>query len=268
MLRRKFFSKNYSSKNQNCLLYLSSKTIKMKSPFLGMNPWLEGYLWLDVQQALASVISEMIAPLIAPKYVTHIAPTMIMDYDPVSEIGITYPKITPEPNSEFIDDIPFKLPIKSRTYVVELRDAANNKLITAIEILSPVNKRNPNLIDYRKKIDDLHKRGVHVIEIDLLRRGTRPFSSKKVLSHYQMMLLRAQLNNALIWSVNIQDKLPVLPVPLRAPDLDVFLDLGNAMDIIFERSLYYLSIDYAKDPAPPVFAEQDLAFIQEIVNQK
>jgi Protein of unknown function (DUF4058) len=258
----------------------------MKSLFPGMNPWLEGYLWPDVHSRLAQVISELLAPQIAPKYVARLALATIMDSDPDSEIGITYPDVEVLHRLDTANEpvvayggktmsiteptlvMPFALPIPVRFPIVEVRDAANNKLITAIEILSPVNKRNPNLIDYRKKIDDLHKRGVHVIEIDLLRRGTRPFSSKKAVSHYQMMLLRAQSNNAVVWSVNIQDKLPVLPVPLRAPDLDVFLDLGNAMDIIFERSLYYLSIDYAKDPAPPVFSEQDLVFIQEITRQK
>lgn len=258
----------------------------MKSPFPGMNPWLEGYMWPDVHNDLASAIRSLLAPQIAPKYVARLALATIMDSDPESEIGITYPDVellhrldtANEPAvayggktmslTEPTIVMPFTLPIPVKFPIIEVRDAANNKLITAIEILSPVNKRNPNLVDYRKKVDDLHKRGVHVMEIDLLRRGTRPFSTKKAVSHYQMLLLRAQSNNALIWSVNIQDKLPVLPVPLRKPDLDVFLDLGNAMDIIFERSLYYLSLDYAKDPPPPTFSEGDLAFIQEVVKQK
>ncbi len=111
----------------------------------------------------------------------------------------------------------------------------------------------------------MHTNGVHVLEIDLLRRGTRPFSSKKKPSHYQVMLLRAKTNNAAIWSVNVQDTLPVLPVPLLAPDPDVVLELGKAMDMIFERSLYHLSIDYTKEPAPPTFSESDWAWIQEVV---
>ena len=97
-----------------------------------------------------------------------------------------------------------------------------------------------------------------------MRRGTRPFAFYKSTSHYQMMLLRAGTNNAAIWSVNIQDKLPILPIPLRKPDLDVVLDLGKALDTIFERGMYHLSIDYAKDPPPPAFSEQDLAWIHQV----
>jgi hypothetical protein len=67
--------------------------------------------------------------------------------------------------------------------------------------------------------------------------------------------------------VNVQDKLPVLPVPLLAPDPDAILELGKALDIIFERSLYHLSLDYTKTPAPPVFSESDLAWIDQIVKK-
>jgi hypothetical protein len=253
--------------------------MKSKSPFPGMNPWLEGYLWSDVHSRLAHVIAELLAPQIAPKYVSRIAIATITDSDPESEIGITYPDVAVFQHRHILEEppavygktvlteptiiTPFK-PITLRLPVVEVRDTANNKLVTAIEILSPVNKRNPNLADYRTKINDLHRSGVHVLEIDLLRRGTRPFSFYKSTAHYQMLLLRAGKNNAAIWSVNIQDKLPVLPVPLLAPDPDAFLELGKALDIVFERSLYYLSLDYTQTPAPPTFSEADLAWIATI----
>lgn len=249
-----------------------------------MNPWLEGYLWPDVHNRLAIVIAELLAPYIAPKYVARIDITMYVDNDPESEIGITYPdvevlrqnNILREPAVAYGNRItteptiitPFMLPITVKTLSVEVRDVEHNKLVTAIEILSPVNKRKPNLIDYREKVDELHKNGVHVIEIDLLRRGTRPFPHKKSDKHYQMMLLRAKTNKAAVWAVGIQDELPVLPVPLLPPDPDVVLDLGQALDIIFERSLYHLSIDYKKEAAPPTFSEQDLAWIDTVVKTK
>ena len=253
----------------------------MKSPFPGMNPWLEGYIWPDVHQELASAIRALLAPQITPKYVARIAIATIMDYEPESEIGITYPDVELMQRNQTLEEptatygnstlteptvlMPYKLPITLRVPIVEVRDTAYNKLVTAIEILSPVNKRNPNLTDYRTKVDELHRNGVHVLEIDLLRRGIRPFTAKKHASHYQALLLRAKTNKAAIWSFNVQDKLPVLPVPLLAPDADVVLDLEKAMEMIFERSLYHLSIDYTKEPAPPAFSESDWTFIQEVV---
>jgi Protein of unknown function (DUF4058) len=265
------------------MLYLYSKMKKMKSPFPGMNPWLEGYIWPDVHNHLAGVIKEMLAPQIAPKYVARLAIASIKDYHPEYEMGITYPDIEINKRNNMVQEpvmayglgrtvvteptyiSPFKLPIEQKISVVEIRDAAKNKLVTAIEIVSPVNKRNPNLIDYRKKIDDLHRSGVHIVEIDLLRRGTRTFYPDLYKAHYQMSLLRAGTHNAAIWAVDVKDELPVLPIPLLAPDPDAILDIGKALEIIWERSLYYLSIDYKKDPIPPpVFSEQDTAWIQQI----
>lgn len=252
----------------------------MKSPFPGMNPWLEGYMWPDVHHDLASTIRFLIAPLIAPKYVARLDIATILDNDPESEIGITYPDVEILQNRNIVREpvtaygltmtepniiTTYKLPIEVRIAVVEIRDTANNKLITAIEILSPVNKRNSNLINYRNKISDLHTSDVHVLEIDLLRRGTRPFNYKKNTGSYQMMLLRAKTNKAAIWTVAIQDKLPILPIPLMAPDPDVLLDLGKALDIVFERGLYHLSIDYTEKPAPPAFIEQDWDWMQQVV---
>ncbi len=255
----------------------------MRTPFPGMNPWLEGYIWPDVHGHLARVFVELIAPKIAPKYVARIDTTTIYDNNPNSEMGIIYPDVEIiERQDTLFEPIvayggvvetkpthiePFVLPFKVRIPVVEIRDVAHNKLITAIEILSPVNKRNPNLADYRTKIINLHQNGVHVLEIDLLRRGTRPFTYPNSASHYQMMLLRAGTNRAAYYSVNVQDKLPVLPVPLSDPDPDVLLDLNKAMDIIFERSLYHLSIDYKKSPPPPAFSEEERLWIQKLVEQ-
>ena len=256
----------------------------MKSPFPGMNPWLEGYLWPDVHNHLARVFAELLAPKIAPKYVARIEIATIMDESPESEFGIMYPdveilsknNIVSEPLVAYGEAImtpptqtvsyALALPIPVRVPRVEIRDVKNNKLITAIEILSPVNKRNPNLTIYQDKIKDLHRSGVHVLEIDLLRRGTRPFSfSIKKSSHYQMTLWRQGTQLADIWSIDIKDKLPILPVPLKHPDADVPLDLNNALEICFERSYYDLSIDYKTAPPPPAFSEAELNWIQSVV---
>jgi Protein of unknown function (DUF4058) len=264
---------------------LSSKTETMKSPFIGMNPWLEGYLWGDVHSRLANIFAEMLAPQVSPKYVARIAIATMYDNDPSSEIGITYPDVElmernnmlKEPTVAYGNKKPteptivtrFKLPIEIKLPIVEIRDRAQNKLVTAIEILSPVNKRNPNLTNYRQKINELHQNNVNILEIDLLRRGTRPFVFKNSNTHYQMMLLRANTAKAAVWAINLKEKLPVLPVPLLPPDADAVLDLSEALDIIFERSFYHLSIDYVKDElAPPAFLEEDLAWIKGVVQSK
>lgn len=251
------------------------------SPFPGMNPWLEGYLWPDVHSGLARIIVELVAPKIAPKYVARVDVYTVDDMFPDSEIGIMYPDVeileryssACEPQVAYGATIltqpnliiPTPLAIPIRIPVIEIRDTAKNKLITAIEILSPVNKREPGLKDYQKKRLDLHRSGVHLLEIDLLRRGTRPFDHPSIpKTHYQISLLRAGANQTEIWTINIQDKLPNLPIPLQKNEADVLLDLGKALNILFERSLYYLSIDYTTKPPPPLFDKEDLVRIKNL----
>ena len=257
----------------------------MKSPFPGMNPWLEGYLWPDVHNGLARTIVELIAPKIAPNYVARIDVYTVDDTAPESEIGIMYPdveilkrhNIVSESTMPYGEDvltepnviIPTGFSIPVRVPVVEIRDRAKNKLITAIEILSPVNKREPGLKDYQKKRADLHKNGINLLEIDLLRRGTRPFAHSKIpQSHYQVLLSRADNRQTDVWTINIQDKLPNVPIPLLPSESDVILDLGKALNILFERSLYYLSTDYTSKPPPPVFEKEDMDFIQNILKSE
>lgn len=254
----------------------------MKSPFPGMDPYLEGYLWPDVHNRLAGAISEILAPRIAPKYVARIELYTVDDTSPESEVGIMYPDIEVlyrremrEPEAVYESDtgttapnvvIPSNIIIPVRIPVVEIRDVAKNRLITAIEILSPVNKKEPGLTKYREKRMDLHRAGVHLLEIDLLRRGTRPFIHPMIpKSHYIMALLRVGSRKTEVWAVNVKNYLPVLPVPLAAPDPDVPLDLKKALDIIYERSMYELSIDYRKNPPPPEFGKEENAWMREVI---
>ena len=65
----------------------------MPSPFPGMDPCLEGYLWPDVHSALAHKIRQQLAPQIQPKYVACPEISVIEDYNPEAEIRIMYPEV-------------------------------------------------------------------------------------------------------------------------------------------------------------------------------
>lgn len=252
----------------------------MESPFPGMDPYLEGYLWPDVHHKLASVVAELLGPQISPKYVARVDVYTVHDTSPEEEIGIMYPDVEILKRKAFEAPVRLAVPgeplavtpatlsipgvssVRVRIPVVEIRDVEKNRLIAAIEFLSPVNKRKPGLEPYRQKRESLHQAGVHLLEIDLLRRGTRPFAHPYLpKSHYLVTLMRASQRSTDVWAIPIQDRLPVLPVPLVAPDRDAALDLQMALQLTYARSLYHLSIDYAQIPPPPAFDEPDLAWI-------
>lgn len=252
----------------------------MKSPFPGMDPYLEGHLFPDVHNSLAYLISVQLTPRLADAYVVHLNNYTVEDTAPEEDIGIMYPDVEvfrkanqvresaasygvrTTPETIVLPDIK---PIEIKIPVVEIRDRKNNKLITAIEILSPVNKRKPGLQPYREKRERLHYAGVHLIEIDLLRRGERPLAHPYLPKcHYMVDLLRAGVGKTQIWAVNIQDTLPVIPVPLKQPDDDTFLDLGAALKEMYLQRAFEKSINYNELPPPPAFTPEELDWMKSL----
>ncbi|MCP2732105.1 DUF4058 family protein [Limnofasciculus baicalensis] len=65
----------------------------MPSPFPGMDPYLEGYLWSDVHSSLANKIRQHLTPKLRPHYTARLAIYLVEDTTPEAEIGILYPDV-------------------------------------------------------------------------------------------------------------------------------------------------------------------------------
>ncbi|MEM7126762.1 MAG: DUF4058 family protein [Chloroflexota bacterium] len=259
----------------------------MPSPFPGMDPFLEGYLWTDVHQRLATEISKRLAPHIRPRYVARLAITNYVDYDPAPEIGIIYTDIEvlrrrssepvptlaggtgvvlAEPPLTDAMDVPAPI-FQVRTVSVEVYDVAENRLVTGIEILSPVNKRQPDLKKFQEKFTQLRNGNVHIIVIDLLRRGQRPITSSSLPeSPYLVTLTRDGAHVMKAWPIQLDDNLPVVPVPLWPTDADVPLDLSAALTTIYDEGGYDLSIDYTSSPPPPAMNEEQAEQMKHLLS--
>ncbi len=259
----------------------------MPSPFPGMDPYLEGYLWPDVHHRLATQISDQLMPMLRPRYVARIEIQVVQDTTPEADIGIMYPDVEVVRAHQYGHELPPAsigmgvhtaealpitptslsvplLDVEVRIATVEIRDTAHNRLVTSIEILSPVNKREPGLSKYREKRRQLHVADVHILEIDLLRRGQRPLVHPRIPpSAYRITLIREAARCADIWSLRLQDALPIVPVPLRAPDADVPLDLVTAFTTIYDRAAYDLSLNYAEPPPPPPLSAEEQVWMRQ-----
>jgi hypothetical protein len=252
----------------------------MPSPFPGMDPYLEGYLWPDVHSALASKIRQQLVPQLRPRYTARLEVYVTEDNAPEGEIGILYPDVQVMENQQIAKPgqptedssiailpapvtVPVVHPVTVRLTRVEIRDTAQNKLITCIEILSPVNKREPGITDYRRKRQQLYQAGVHLLELHLLRRGTRPFAHPQLSeSSYGIALTRAGSRYTEVWPLQLADPLPTVPVPLRAEDGEVALDLAAALRSIYDEAAYELSIDYGEVPPPPSLGDAEGAWLK------
>jgi hypothetical protein len=257
----------------------------MKSPFPGMNPYLEGSLWPDLHHRLATKISNILVPLITPKYMALIERYVVEDTEPSSDLGIMYPDVEvfaakrpakleepailyggKRPPVPATLSIPILRPVEVRIPVIEIKDREGNRLVTAIEILSPVNKRKPGLEPYLEKRRRLHEANVHLLEIDLIRRGTRTISHPELgKTDYLVALTRAQRYQTDVWEIDLKAPLPVVPVPLLAPDEDVYLDLQQALDEVFSEAAYHYMIDYSKPAPPPLFTKAEEDWVKSLI---
>ena len=240
-----------------------------QSPFPGMDPYLEAPLiWEDFHASLAMEIRDRLAPGLRPRYIAAVFPRTTYEeifiaakpQTMIPDVGVIYPQrlretavqeynpIVPPPILGTIaEEVPVKL------FTVEIRQVGTDRLVTAIEILSPVNKRKGHQAyrDYQDKRRNLARGRVHLLEIDLLRNGERfPLIEPKLPpAPYFIFLQRAATTTVEIWPLSLTEPIPIVPVPLLDSDPDIPLDIGGAIHAIYERAAYDLRLDY-NQPAP------------------
>jgi hypothetical protein len=147
--------------------------------------------------------------------------------------------------------------------IVRLPD---HELVTVLELLSPTNKGSEGRGFYLDKRQRLMNSPASLVELDLLRAGKRfeGFTRPLPPGDYYAFVSRADRRpDTDVYSWNVRRKLPTIPVPLRAPDRDVLLDLGAAFAVAYERGRYGPMIDYAAAPPPPPFAPDDAQWVAQ-----
>lgn len=261
----------------------------MPSPFPGMDPYLEGEMWQEFHERFAHQISEQLLKVLPPQYVALLAKRYVLHRPAIGLLSlpedhrVIYPDVhvahTParlgetavayeaetmtRPATRLASLVTEEVPLLS----VEVRDVANRRLVTVIEILSPVNKMGDGAIEYVEKRSALMATSVHLLEIDLLRRGGRVlFESDPPPADYYVFLSRfTNRPYTDVWPVRLRERLPVVPVPLLPPDADVALDLQRAVDGCFDLVHYERLLDYSVPPPPPPLNAADAAWLAEKV---
>jgi hypothetical protein len=143
-----------------------------------------------------------------------------------------------------------------REAYVEVVDADLKQVVVVIEVLSPTNKTRGarGQRSYRRKRAEVLSSTSHWIEIDLLRTGERLVAGEVLpYGDYFVHVSRVERRpSGLVWPIRLPQRLPVIPIPLRAPDPDARLDLQETLNNVYDRSSYDLSVDYREDPVPPL----------------
>ncbi len=260
----------------------------MPSPFPGMNPYLEGEVWYEFHNQLAQQLSNQLMPLLAPKYVALLNKRYVIDrsvelaadeittqsaFCHVRVVGAPEPTPPSEPKPNDIIahptvELPNLLPDEIAQLNVEIRDVAQRRLVTIIEILSPANKVGTGASDYyQRRVETLHTQP-HLLEIDLLRRGSRiSLVGEPPPAPYYVYLSRWQRRPfTQVWPLPLRHPLPTIPVPLLPSDPDVPLDLQLAVKTCFDNACYDELLDYTAPLPPPPFVGDDAVWVDQIVH--
>lgn len=271
----------------------------IKYAFPGMDPYLEAPdIWPDFHDALAGAIrAELNASLPEPYYARlqrrpelgivleaglphRIVPDVVVVTRPENKPGMA--AVLENPRTAVADGVQMRVHTDPlRHQFVEIRDAARgHKLITLIEIVSPSNKRpGPDRRAYETKQREVLESDAHLIELDLVRAGTRllPYPElvapvDELASDYLILLNRSNLRQATwmdytLFPVDLQESLPCIPVPLMGDDPDVPLDLQIAAQRTYIEGPYRRALDYSQPPPTPLLSEERMTWLEERLRQ-
>ncbi|MFB2833630.1 DUF4058 family protein, partial [Floridanema evergladense] len=152
---------------------------------------------------------------------------------------------------------------------LEIRAVETEEVVTIIEVLSPKNKQlGMGRLQYETKRLKILGSATHLVEIDLLRQGSSMSMSGQPQSHYRIMVSHSEIRpKASLYGFNLPDLIPQFPVPLKAGEPELAIDLKLLLDEIYDQGSYDLRIDYRRSPIPALL-EPDLAWVNERLQQQ
>jgi hypothetical protein len=151
---------------------------------------------------------------------------------------------------------------------LEIRDRRSRELVTIVEVLSPSNTRPGSTRDqYLAKRQELLDSRANLVEIDLLRGGKpMPLDERPDRAFaYSALVSRApDRPRAGFWPISLRERLPIIPIPLRAPDADAELDLQEVLNHVYDTSGYE---DYIYSGSPdPLLEVADQAWAESLIS--
>jgi hypothetical protein len=246
----------------------------MRSPFPGMDPYLEPF-WGDVHHTMinrsrAAIQKQLPADLVARvDERVFVEPSQRLPRNSIPVVRIVERGRREEPLIRASNGIAVAEPLvvhmeqsdPVRQGFIEIIDLkADRRVVTVIEILGPSNKiAGPGRDLYLKKQQELRQGSVSLVEIDLLRKGSRVLCAPFELipeghrTPYAVCVRRGWKPLEIeYYRLRLRERLPAFLIPLRQTDHDIPLDLQSMIDQCWEEGRYGDDIDYREEPDPPL----------------
>jgi len=206
----------------------------MPSPMPGMDPYLEDEkLWPLFHTHLVHSLYQLLLPGLMDRYRARLAERKY-----VVEQALFTSIIREEHREPFL----------------EVRQRADGRLITVVDVVSPANKgTSTGRKAYMDKRQEFRQHNASLVEIDLVLQGERlhDYSPREDLPDwdYAVTVTRSvQPERYEIYTATVDKRLPRFRLPLASDDRDTVLDLQAAVARSYDQGDFIKQIDYRRDP--------------------
>lgn len=268
----------------------------MKSPFPGMDPFLELH-WLDMHPRLIGYICDELQDWLPADLLARIGERVVLEFEGLNEFerpSGKHPDVlvseTPRGNSA-ASTLPTairelaqptgvvteeaELP-ETETYIEIVDAATGSQVISVIELISPTNKiAGKGRDSYLQKTSSYLQAGVNLIEIDLTRNGDRtaimpwihelPEEESAYLAGVYRFINRGE-RRLEYHQLHMDRPLKPIGIPLRPGDDDVVLQLQPLLERAYQKGRYE-RLDYRQKLTPPL-SSAELALLERGLSQR
>lgn len=241
-----------------------------------MNPYLEHPdRWPTVHNRLIVGIADLLTPQLLPKYQIDID-KRVYEVTGLNTLLIGRPDVTvqrsriarqlSQPSTTEIEKSPLQVTLpmaeEVREPYLEVKDVETKAVVTAIEILSPTNKRGDGRQKYLNKRRKILSTQTNLIEIDLLVQGeSLPLVEETTRGRYRILVSRSASRPAAdLYAFDLPERIPTIPLPLAPEDKEPNIELQMLLNDVYDRSGYDYFIDYQQTVALALF-ERELDWI-------
>ena len=251
-----------------------------------MNPYLEHpEIWPGIHLLLISELANFLSPQLRPKYrvavevriyeivgkqslLVGIPDLTVKGSQTTTKQPITNVAVAESPACPQTVEVPVPETVKQG--YLEVREVTTQEVVTAIEILSPINKRSgEGRKQYDRQRNKILGSSTHLVEIDLLRQ-VQPMSvyGSTIQTHYRILVSRGNCRpQASLYGFNLRDPIPEFPLPLKLGDLEPSIDLQVLLNNIYDRASYDLAIDYHREPVPSLL-DADRVWVDGLLREQ
>jgi uncharacterized protein DUF4058 len=273
----------------------------MPSPFPGMDPYLEHPRWFHgFHNKLITHIEKQLQPLLPKAYYADSGQRVWLEarkrpVEPDVKVmrksdvprrirdqgGVAVAE--PPVRTEYESSRPVLITVKNligdehiETFLeIRAMGSGEDRLVATIEVLSRSNKTpsHQGFDQYRRKQRKVLAGQAHLIEIDLLRSGThvtavpRDIAREKAGPYdYHVSVHRFDRpKDYLVYPIRLEQRLPVIVVPLLPEDPEVLLDLQAAFTETYDMGPYRKAIRNGEDPIKPHLRPEQAEWVKTIL---